>query len=129
MSVQAYVDTMLKSRGYSTKHYKTLETAYYNRPTRHQMDSYNQNVIALVRTRDYTSFETLLPRINNNNQQALSTNPCNAQGESLLHYVCRRGDVKMLQIMIQHGAVRIYVCDCVCYSHKAGQLTYSNCHS
>lgn len=33
----------------------------------------------------------------------LSPNPCNRFGESLLHMVCRRGDMELLDVMIEAG--------------------------
>lgn len=93
---QACLDRIMKSRGYCTKRYDTLQTAYHNKPTALQNASYDVHLIGLVKGNDGNSLQDIL-------QAGISANPCNTYGESLVHMVCRRGNDKLLQIMIENG--------------------------
>ncbi len=87
---------MLKSRGYSDQHYCSLEGGYYCKPTDLQKASYGMKLIQAVRTSDSKLLRKLL-------NAGLSPNPCNAFGESIIHMVCRRGDVALLKIFLENG--------------------------
>jgi Ankyrin repeats (3 copies) len=93
---QNYLDYIMKSHGYSTKRYNTLRTAYHNKPTALQKASYDLHLIGIVKGSDATNLDDIL-------KAGISPNPCNTYGESLVHMVCRRGDEKLLQVMIQNG--------------------------
>lgn len=86
----------MKTRGYCTKRYNTLHTAYHNKPTELQQASYDLHLIGIVKGGDAENLDEIL-------KSGVSPNPCNSYGESLVHMVCRRGDQKLLQIMIQNG--------------------------
>jgi hypothetical protein len=94
---QEYLDTQLRKRGYSTKRYATLNSAYYKKPTDLQMASYNIYLINLVRNDDLETFQECMTC-------GLSPNACNSFGESLVHYVCRRSDAPFLQVLVNAGA-------------------------
>jgi len=96
LSPQAYLDAMIRSRGYSTKHFNTLHTAYSNQPTELQQASYDAYLVDLVRKGDATSFRAVMG-------SGISLNPCNAHGESLVHMICRRGDAVFLRILVELG--------------------------
>lgn len=98
-SPQIYLDEIRKSRGYSSKRYNTLQTGYYNKPTEYQKASYDVYMIGLVKRKDEESDIDLNARL----QSGISPNPCNMHGESLLHMICRRGDYKLLQILLNNG--------------------------
>jgi hypothetical protein len=87
---------MIRSNGYSTKRFKTLQSAYYNKPTPLQNASYDVYLIDVVKAYDYDLLKSMM-------SAGLSPNPCNTFGESLVHTVSRRGDSKALQILIDHG--------------------------
>jgi len=87
---------MIKSRGYSTKRYKSLQSAYHNKPTPLQQASYHVHIVELVRRHDLESVASIM-------SSGISPNPCNSYGESLLHMVCRRGEHELLQIMIDNN--------------------------
>jgi Ankyrin repeats (3 copies) len=93
---QNYLDYIMKSHGYSTKRYNTLRTAYHNKPTALQKASYDLHLIGIVKESDATNLDDIL-------KAGISPNPCNTYGESLVHMICRRGDEKLLQVMIQNG--------------------------
>lgn len=97
MSPQAYLDAMLRNRGYSNEKVATLQTAYRNTPTELQKASYNVYLISIARSGDSEGLKTLL-------QAGLSANPCNDHGESLLHSVCRQVLPEILETMIECGA-------------------------
>lgn len=97
VSPQILLDEHMKSRGYSTQTYKSLNTAYYSVPSALQRASYGSYLIGLVKRGDAQGLQEAL-------RAGLSPNPCNQFGETLLHMVCRRGDMKLLQIMLDHGA-------------------------
>lgn len=54
-------------------------------------------MIQLVRSHNTTALANVMAT-------GLSPNPCNSHGESLLHNICRRGFVDMLQVLLHHGA-------------------------
>ena len=87
---------MLKERGYSSKRFKTLQTAYYNKPTALQQASYDVFLIGLVKRGETGKLQGIM-------ESGVSPNPCNQFGESLLHMVCRRGDAAMLQVLLDVG--------------------------
>ena len=97
MSPQGYLDSLLRQRGYSSQKFRTLETAYYNKPTPLQLASYHVHLVEVMKQNDGKSLQELI-------RAGLSRNPCNQHGESLVHTVCRRGDYKLLQVMIGVGA-------------------------
>jgi ankyrin repeat protein len=96
LSPQAYLDAMITSRGYSTRGYKSLQSAYYNKPSALQQASYDLHLIEIVRAGEADLLHNML-------QTGLSPNPCNQFAESLVHLVCRRGDAKCLQVLIDNG--------------------------
>lgn len=96
LSPQDYLDAMIRSRGYSTQRFETLQTAYCNKPTPLQTASYHVFLMDLVRQKNAEKFRAIL-------QAGISPNPCNVHGESLVHMICRRGDAALLQIMVELG--------------------------
>lgn len=80
-----------------TSRFKTLQTAYHNKPTALQQASFDSHLIDLVEEGDCKQFETLI-------RSGLSPNPCNAYGESLLHLLCRDGETEFLRILMDAGA-------------------------
>ena len=95
-SPQAYLDNMLKSRGYSTQCFCSLESGYYNKPTCLQKSSYGIKLVQAIRSSNVELISKLL-------SCGLSRNPCNAFGESVIHMVCRRNDYRMLKCLVDHG--------------------------
>lgn len=89
---------MIRSRGYGTSRFKSLQTAYYNKPTALQQASYDVHLIDLVRRGDKEEFKAVV-------SAGLSPNPCNAFGESLVHMICRRGEADFLRILLDLGCV------------------------
>lgn len=87
---------MIRSRGYSTKRFKTLQTAYYNKPTPLQQASHDVHMISLIRRADLDALDELL------SSGIISPNPCNKFGESLIHMICRRGEHEALQVFLHH---------------------------
>ena len=97
MSPEEYFQSILSSRGYSTSCHSTLQTAYYNsQPTPLQLASYDLHMIDLVRRRDIKTLRAMM-------QCGISLNPCNAHGESLIHTICRLGQVEILQEFLRAG--------------------------
>ena len=54
------------------------------------------HLISLVRQQDIEEFQNIL-------DAGISPNPCNSYGESLVHLVCRRGQVRFLRAMVNAG--------------------------
>jgi Ankyrin repeats (3 copies) len=92
---QEFLDALLLSRGYPTTHYRTLNTAYYNKPTPLQQASYSRHIIDLIKAQNVVKFRQIM-------MSGISPNPCNTFGESSLHMVCRRGDAVLLQVLLSH---------------------------
>lgn len=103
MSPQAYLDLMIHSRGYSTRRFRSVQTGYYNKPTKFQQASYNVHLIKLARKDEVQALREIF-------EAGISPNPANAFGESLMHMVCRRGHFETLRMMLGTGAT-VQVCD------------------
>jgi hypothetical protein len=98
LSPQAYLDQALRERGYSTRRYKVLESAYYNKPTALQLASYDVNMLKMiVRDADEDAVRKVL-------SCGISPNACNKFGESLIHKVCRIGSHQLLRVFMECGA-------------------------
>jgi len=91
-----FLTSLIKSRGYSTQFYCSVEGGYYCKPTAFQKASYGIKLVEAVRNSDEKLLMNLL-------KCGISSNPCNSFGESILHMVCRRGDYKLLKILIENG--------------------------
>ncbi len=78
------------------QNYISLQCGYHSKPTELQQASYGIKLVEAVRSCDSLLLRRLL-------QAGLSPNPCNAYGESLLHMVCRRGDLPLLHEMMNAG--------------------------
>jgi hypothetical protein len=96
ISPQGYLDGMIRSRGYSTRRYKTLQSGYYNKPTVLQQQSYHVNLIELLRAGAFDKLNKIFA-------SGISPNPCNQYGESFVHMICRRGELAPLQVLLQNG--------------------------
>ena len=94
---QTHLDCMLRSRGYSTKRYEALKSAYKNTPTALQQASYDILMIGIIRGNNLMAFEQAIAC-------GLSPNPCNGNSESFVHMVCRHGNAALLDILLKHGA-------------------------
>jgi hypothetical protein len=90
---------MLRSRGYSCERYESLKSAYFNKPTLLQRVSYQTHLIQMIAGRDSSTVETLRKVLSS----GISSNPCNAFSESLVHTVCRRGRHDLLQVFVEAG--------------------------
>jgi|Transcript_9907 ankyrin repeat protein len=95
-SPQSYLEQLLHSRGYSTQNFCSLEGAYYCKPTPLQKASYGIKLVQAVRASDETLLRSLL-------ECGLSPNPCNSFGESVVHMICRRGEYKLLKVLVDFG--------------------------
>jgi Ankyrin repeats (many copies) len=93
LTPQKYLESLLRSRGYSTELYNVLSCAYYNTPTLLQEASYGVYTVDVVRRNDDVTLEALF-------ELGLHPNACNSFGESLVHLACRRGNFQSLQVMV-----------------------------
>jgi len=96
MSPQDFLDRMMKSRGYCTRNFCSLEGAYYCKPTLLQKASYGIQIVRAVRGSNVQLLRKLL-------QCGLSPNPCNNFGESIVHMACRRGDYDIVKVLVDAG--------------------------
>lgn len=96
VSPQIYLDVLLRSRGYSTTRYRTLDGAYYNKPTPLQKASYTTRLIDVIRRQSPEELRKLM-------SCGLSPNGCNEFGESIVHNLCRRGEYEKLEILFEYG--------------------------
>jgi hypothetical protein len=99
VSPQDFLDDMLRSRGYSCERYESIKSAYFNKPTPLQKASYQNNMIQMLGSRDSSTIETLRRILSS----GVSSNPCNAFSESLVHLVCRRGRHDVLELFLEAG--------------------------
>jgi len=75
----------------------TVETGYYSKPTQYQQASYGSRVVHAIRRQDARLLNRLC-------KAGLSPNPCNRHGDSIIHMVCRRGYLELLQVLLENGA-------------------------
>jgi hypothetical protein len=99
VSPQDFLDDMLRSRGYSCERYESIKSAYFNKPTPLQKASYQNHMIQMLGSRDSSTIETLRRILSS----GVSSNPCNAFSESLVHLVCRRGRYDLLELFLEAG--------------------------
>ena len=90
-------------RGYKNKTFDTLQTGYYTTASPLQIASHGPHMLQLIRSGDVEQLTEHL-------KVGLHPNPCNQFSESLLHNVCRRGDIEMVDVLLAHGA-SLQVCD------------------
>jgi hypothetical protein len=91
------LDSLLKSRGYSTRRFNTLDSAYYNTPTPLQLASYGAHFLnVMFRDEDKVALQAAL-------ECGLSPSACSEYGDSLAHKVCRLGNHELLQALLQAG--------------------------
>jgi hypothetical protein len=85
---------MMRSRGYPTVTSATLESALYHKPTPLQLASYGVYVVDLIRKEDVEGLEEVI-------EAGLSPNASNSYGESIVHQICRRCSVLMLDVLLR----------------------------
>ena len=85
---------MLKTRGYPTVASATLESEFYHKPTPLQLASYGVYVVDLIRKEDVEGLEEVM-------EAGLSPNASNSYGESIVHQICRRSTVHMLDVLLR----------------------------
>lgn len=95
---------MLKSRGYNTKPFKSLDSAYYNKPTPLQLASYDLHLIEAVKENRIIDVKEMI-------NCGLSPNPSNGFGESLVHMLCRRGYTDMLLFLVTEFNCDVQIAD------------------
>lgn len=70
----------------------------FRKPTEEDISSYDVEVVRVIRSQNMERLRELFA-------EGRSMNACNQFGESLVHMVCRRGDVKILKFMIEEAKV------------------------
>ena len=95
---------MLKGRGYNTKPFKSLDSAYYNKPTPLQLASYDLHLIEAVKENRIIDVKEMI-------NCGLSPNPSNGFGESLVHMLCRRGYTEMLLFLVTEFNCDVQIAD------------------
>jgi Ankyrin repeats (3 copies) len=91
-----FLSAKVRERGYSARRYKSLESAYFNKPTKYQQICYGSYVVNVVKSGDESELEALL-------SIGISPNACNSFGQSIVHMVCRLGHFHMLQVLLDFG--------------------------
>jgi ankyrin repeat protein len=76
----------------------------FNRPSKAAIDAYDLGVVQAIRYNDMDRLRALL-------REGKSFNACNRFGESLMHMVCRRGNVEIANFLIKEAGVDVDVRD------------------
>ena len=95
-SPQQYLMAILKERGYSANRIPNSETGYQSGPTPLQLASFGTQVVKAVNAGDVSKLSSLL-------DCGLSPNPCNSFGDFIVHLVCKRANIDILQCLVDHG--------------------------
>ena len=96
MSPKTYFESVLKTRGYSTKTFRATKTAYYNHATELQKASHGVKYVQALRAKDMKTLREML-------QAGLSPNACNEHSESIVHMTCRLGYTEVLKLLLEFG--------------------------
>ena len=94
ISPQTYITCILRNRGYCTKEYPALQTAYFNEPTPLQEASFGPYVVEVLRRGDLNALRGML-------RVGLSPDACNRHCESLVHMACQLGKPEILETLLQ----------------------------
>jgi Ankyrin repeats (3 copies) len=120
MSPQEFLNALIqdgdlrRAKYYSTESYSVKESAYYNQPTTFQLMSYGSHLTDMIRRSNAHALRDLLVSCSNkegHEKLGLSPNACNVYGESILTMICRRGDLKLLQVLMDTGCCSLQVSD------------------
>ena len=76
----------------------------FHRPTQEATDAYDLSVVQAIRNDDIERLRIML-------REGKSFNACNRFGESLIHMVCRRGNIPMATFLIMEACVDVDVRD------------------
>ena len=76
----------------------------FNRPSKDATDAYDLGVVQAIRYNDMEKLRSML-------REGKSFNACNRFGESLLHMVCRRGNIEIAEFLIKEACVDVDVRD------------------
>ena len=94
---QAFLDQLLKKRGYHIPRVESDDTGYECVPSPLQLASFGTHLVKAVHTNDSTLLSQLL-------NCGLSPNPCNQFRDSIVDLVCKRGNATIFECLIRHGA-------------------------
>ena len=70
----------------------------FQSPTQHDIDSYDLQAVKAIRSRNLEELRCLY-------KAGKSMKACNKFGESLMHLVCRRGDIEIVEFMVHEANV------------------------
>jgi ankyrin repeat protein len=76
----------------------------FREPQEQDISSYDFELVKVVRSKDVNRLREMF-------SEGRSMNACNQFGESLVHMVCRRGDIEILKFMIDEGNVSFTIKD------------------
>jgi ankyrin repeat protein len=81
-----------------------LDNTLFARPSKEATDAYDLTVVQAIRLNDLDKLRAML-------HDGKSFNACNRFGESLIHMVCRRGNIEMASFLITEARVDVDVRD------------------
>jgi ankyrin repeat protein len=81
-----------------------ISSIEFRKASEKDISSYDVEVVRVIRSKD-------LMRLKEMYANGRSMNACNQFGESLVHMVCRRGDVQILKFMIEEARVSFKIKD------------------
>jgi hypothetical protein len=76
----------------------------FRTPTEQDITSYDLELVKVVRSKNVNRLREMF-------SEGRSLNACNQYGESLVHMVCRRGDIEILKFMIEEAKVSFTIKD------------------
>jgi ankyrin repeat protein len=76
----------------------------FRKPTEQDISSYDFELVKVVREKNVDRLREMF-------SEGRSMNACNQFGESLVHMVCRRGDIEILKFMIEEAGVSFTIKD------------------
>lgn len=88
----------------STKEWIQRRHFTFSEPAEEAMESYDLTVVRVIRDGNIKKLREML-------DEGRQFDACNKFGESLIHMACRRGDVKLVQFLVDEAKVQISICD------------------
>lgn len=104
ISPTSFLKSRLLKRSKDDESSKEPHSAFFTKPTKEEMDAYDNCLVDAVRARDINALRKL-------HKDGRSFNASNRYGESVIHMACRRGQTDVVTFLVDEAKVRVNVRD------------------
>lgn len=99
-----YMQVVLEGRGYDLANSPFHVGMPFIKPTQEMIDAYTLDAVAAARAGN-------IPELRRLHSRGVSLQCCNRFGESLIHHVCRRGDLETVRFLVEEAGVSLLIRD------------------